>query len=44
VIVGAGVVLPIAILLAIAAAIGTRIWPPIRRRIEPRPPTAPAGE
>jgi hypothetical protein len=44
VIVGAGVVLPIAILLAIAAAIGTRVWPQIRRRIEPRPPTAPAGE
>jgi len=44
VIVGAGVVLPIAILLAIAAAIGTRVWPPIRRRIEPRPTTAPAGE
>jgi len=43
VIVGAGVVLPIAILLAIAAAIGTRVWPPIRRRIEPRA-TAPAGE
>src|SRR5438552_3226293 len=44
VIVGAGVVLPIAILLAIAAAIGLRAWPPIRRRIEPRPTTAPAGE
>jgi hypothetical protein len=43
VIVGAGVVLPIAILLAIAAAIGTRVWPTIRRRIEPRA-AAPAGE
>jgi hypothetical protein len=37
-------VLPIAILLAIAALIGTRVWPPIRRRLEPPPPPAPAGE
>jgi hypothetical protein len=45
VIVGAGVVLPIAILLAIAAAIGLRVWPPLRRRLTAQPAaTAPTGE
>ncbi len=44
VIVGAGVVLPIALLLAIAAAAGLRLWPPLRRRLEPPAATAPAGE
>jgi hypothetical protein len=40
VIVGAGVVLPIAILLAIAAAIGLRVWPPLRRRLTAQPAAA----
>ena len=44
VIVGAGVVLPIALLLAIAAAAGLRLWPPLRRRLEPPAATAPASE
>jgi Domain of unknown function (DUF4349) len=45
VIVGAGVVLPIAILLVIAAAIGLRVWPPLRRRLTAQPAaTAPTGE
>jgi hypothetical protein len=45
VIVGAGVVLPIAILLLIAAAIGLRVWPPLRRRLTAQPAAAaPTGE
>jgi hypothetical protein len=44
VIIAAGVVLPVGLLLAIGVAIGMRIWPPLRRRLEPRPETAPAGE
>lgn len=45
VIVGAGVVLPIAILLVIAAAIGLRVWPPLRRRLTAQPAAAaPTGE
>jgi hypothetical protein len=34
VIVGAGIVLPVALLLAIAAFVGLRVWRPIRRRLE----------
>jgi hypothetical protein len=45
VIVGAGVVLPIAILLLIAAAIGLRVWPPLRRRLTAQAAAAaPTGE